>query len=298
MQHIIITMRGNVMFLNLFNFSCGVILAFILSSHASIALAQSVKDAVEAAWARSPLGQSSAAQSIAFQAKIDVASQLLAAPPALSVGQRTDKFNNNRGVRETEIALALPIRTWGSREVETAVANTSATALESTLQHAKWQLAGQVREAYWATVLADIELKLAEAKSAQANKLAADISRRVAAGELTKVNEHRAAADKELAFVMQTELDFKFRQVVRQFTQLTGLVLGAAIAETASKKSFSALSHPAYIAQVDIIARTKATADAAQRVIRDPYELTLMTAREKIDLTESAKSNVRSSVGI
>jgi outer membrane protein, heavy metal efflux system len=257
------------------------------------ASAQSLKDAVEAAWARSPQGQSAAARNAEFQAKSDAASRVFAEPPSIAIGQRTDRLSNNRGARETEIELALPIRPWGSRDVEQSLANREATQQASDLVHAKWQLAGQVREAYWATVLADIEHKLAQQKSADAIKFAADISRRVAAGEMAKIDENRAEADKDLAFIARADADFKFRQAVRQFTQLTGLVLGKAVAETPSKASFSLMAHPAYIAQVNAIARAKAKADVATRVTRDPYELTFTTTRERADFADPAKSSAR-----
>jgi outer membrane protein, heavy metal efflux system len=257
------------------------------------ASAQSLKDAVEAAWARSPQGQSAAARSAEFQAKSDAASRVFAEPPSIAIGQRTDRLSSNRGARETEIELALPIRPWGSRDVEQSLASREATQQASDLVHAKWQLAGQVREAYWATVLADIEHKLAQQKSADAIKFAEDISRRVAAGEMAKIDENRAEADKDLAFIARSDADFKFRQVVRQFTQLTGLVLGKAIAETPSKASFSLMAHPAYIAQVNAIARAKAKADVATRVTRDPYELTFTTIRERSDFADPAKSSAR-----
>jgi outer membrane protein, heavy metal efflux system len=277
-------------------FALNALRACILLALSTLASAQSLKDAVEAAWARSPQGQSAAARSAEFQAKSEAASRWFAEPPSLSIGQRTDKLNNNRGARESEVELALPIRPWGSRIVDESLASREAEQQASDLIHAKWQLAGKVREAYWATVLADIEHKLAQAKSTQAITFAADISRRVAAGEMAKIDENRAEADKDLAFIARADADFKFRQAVRQFTQLTGLVLGAAVAETQAKSSFSLMAHPAYIAQVNAIARAKAKADVANRVTRDPYELTFTTTRERSDFADPSKSSLR--VGI
>jgi len=276
--------------------ACSLLALSLLASNQ--AAAQSVKDAVEAAWVRSPQGQSAAARSAEFQAKNDAAQRLFAEPPSIAVGQRTDRLNSNRGAREDEIELALPLRPWGSRRADESFAVAAADEQQTALIHAKLLLAGQVREAYWATVLADIEHKLAQTKSAQAIKFAEDISRRVVAGEMAKVNENRAEADKDLAFIARIEADFKFRQAVRQFTQLTGLVLGAAVAETPSKKSFSRKTHPAYLAQVSVIARAKAKADMANRVTREPYELTLTTTRERSAIAEVGQSSTTSSARI
>jgi outer membrane protein, heavy metal efflux system len=260
--------------------------------------AQSLKDAVEAAWARSPQGQSAAARSEEFRVKNEAASRVFAEPPSIALSQRTDKLNNNRGARETEITWALPLRPWGSRSVDQSLANRELDQQATALIHAKWQLAGRVREAYWATVLADIEHRLAKDKFNHATKFAEDVARRVAAGELAKVDENRAESDKELALITQTEADFKFRQAVRQFTQLTGLVLGKATAETPPQMPFSLTAHPAYAAQVSMIARAKAKTDVANRATRDPYELTLSTIRERADFTEPTKLSARIGIRI
>lgn len=298
-------MCGDAMVFNqqpLISFGLKIFFIFLLSVLSILASttssAQSVKDAVEAAWLRSPLGQSSAARSAEFQAKTNAAQRLFAEPPSIAIGQRTDRLNRNRGAREDEVELTLPIRPWGSKRADESFAFAAADAQQTVLTNAKLLLAGQVREAYWATVLADIEHKLAQAKSAQAIKFAEDIARRVAAGDMAKVDENRAEADKDLAFIARAETDFKFRQAVRQFTQLTGLVLGAAVAETPSKKSFLLAAHPAYIAQISAIARAKAKADIANRVTRDPYELTLTTTRERSAVAEAGQASATSSARI
>ncbi len=274
------------------------VITTLLLASAFNANAQSIKDAVEAAWARSPQGQSALARSAEFRAKADAAQRWFAEPPAITLGQRSDKLNNNRGARETEIELSLPIRPWGSRDAEVSLANAETEHQATALLHAKWLLAGQVREAYWATVEGDIAHKLAIEKSNQAIKFAEDIQRRVVAGELAKIDANRAEADKELAFIARTEADFKFRASVRQFTQLTGLVLGQANAEKPAKMSFSLAAHPAYIAEQSSIARAKAKFDVASRVTRDPFELTFTTIREREDFADSSKSSARIGIRI
>jgi cobalt-zinc-cadmium efflux system outer membrane protein len=54
--------------------------------------------------------------------------------------------------------------------------------------------AGEVREAWWSLALARIDLETAEARRQNAERLAADVARRVKAGDLSRADGHQADA--------------------------------------------------------------------------------------------------------
>ena len=271
-----------------------VLIALLLGVHA--ASAQSVKDAVEAAWQRSPQGQSAAAWSEASRARVNAADRWFAEPPALSIGQRTDRLSNNTGARENELELALPIRSWNGRATDQALAGAEQAQWLAGLQYAKWRLAGEVREAYWNTRLAEIERELALQKAAASTRIADDVARRVKVGELARVEQNRAEAERDAAEIGAVEATIKARQAAQALILLTGLPVGQAIAESAHASAFVWQTHPAYANQSDAAHVARARADQAARVSRDPLEFTLTTSRGRGDIAEPYQSTAR--VGI
>lgn len=273
-----------------------VIVFFPLLLGSVTASAQSIKDAVEAAWQRSPQGQSAAAWSEEAQARVNAADRWFAEPPALSIGQRTGRSINNSGARENELEISLPIRAWNSRATDQVLAAAEQAEWSASLQYARWRLAGEVREAYWNTRLAEIERELALQKAASSARIADDAARRVKAGELARIDQNRAEAERDAAEIASMEATIKARQAAQAFTLLTGLPIGLAIAESANDRAFVWQTHPAYTNQSDAVHVARARADQAVKVTRDPLEFTLATSRERGNMTEPTKSTLR--VGI
>ncbi len=272
----------------------GVFIALLLAlKHAS---AQSIKDAVDAAWQRSPQGQSAAARSAESQARINAADRWFAAPPALSIGQRTGRSINNNGGRENELEISLPIRAWNGRATDQALAAAEHAQSLTSLQYAKWRLAGEVREAYWNTRLAEIERALALQKARSATRIADDVARRVTTGELARIDQNRAEAERDAAEIAGVEATIKARHATQVFTLLTDLPVGVAITETVHAGGVDWQSHPAYANQRDTVHVVRARADQAASVTRDPLEFTVTTSRERADIAEPFKSTAR--VGI
>ncbi len=269
-----------------------------LLSGVNAASAQSLKDAVEAAWQRSPQGLSTTARSEESRARVDAANRWFAEPPAISIGQRTDRLGKNGGARENELELSLPIRAWNSRATDQVLAEAEHTQQLARLQYAKWQLAGEVRETYWNSRLAEMERVLASQKLAATNQIANDTARRVKAGELARIDQNRVEAERDAAEIAKLEATIKARQTAQDFTLLTGLPVGEAVGESAQTNAFVWQSHPTYIQQRATIEVAKARADQAGKVSRDPLEFTLATSRERDSLTEPSKSAARIGIRI
>lgn len=270
-------------------------------SSIQFAAAQSIRDAVEAAWARSVSGRSAEARALDAREKQDAAARWLAAPPSLTLAQRTDRLNHREGVRENEIELALPIRPWGVRDADRAVAATESEATTARLAEAKWRLAGEVREALWAQQLALLDVAAARQRRDDAAVLADDVARRVAAGELARIDANRAASERDAAELVIAEATTRARQTADVFRLLTGLAPGVALPETLMSGAWqddARTAHPviAHLRESATVAQARTRQVAADR--RDPLALTIGTVREREAFGAPERGSVRIGLSI
>lgn len=270
--------------------------------------AQSLKDAVDAAWARSPQGQSADARLQEAQSKVSAADRWFAEPPSLSFGQRSDRLARDRGMREDEIELALPLRAWNGRSTDQAIAAAESDLILADLRHAEWRIAGEVRERYWHSHLAEIELRLAAQRVATLTALAEDVARRRAAGELARLDQHRAEAERDAAAIALADTEWKAEQAKQAFRQSTGLAIGpAATGELHPSRDTSRAAarlrapiedHVVYHALSRRVALAVARSSQTRQVSREPLELTLTSTRERADIGETFKSSTRIGIRI
>lgn len=181
-------------------------------AQATAASTLTLKQAFEAAWERQPEAASQAARREAAEAARRAASSWSAEPAALEVATKTDRLNSNAGSREYEVAVAVPLWLPGERGRTGELADAEREALETGLQAARLRVAAAVREAWWAVQRARLEEALARDRLASAQQLAADVAKRVRAGDLARSDQFQAdsavaqaeAALAEAAAVRQT----------------------------------------------------------------------------------------------
>lgn len=192
---------------------------------------QSLRDAVEAAWARQPASASHAARVEEIRARRDAAVALIPEPPSISVAHRTDQTDRNRGRREWEAEFDIPLWLPGESSRRLAVVEAERAALDAKLLSGKWRIASAVREAYWEARLGELELQLARRKVEQAAVLAADVERRVMAGDLARVDLNQAQALEQSARAALAEKQAGVFKAAQVFTVLTGLPSVPAVEE-------------------------------------------------------------------
>ena len=151
--------------------------------------------AVDAAWARSPLNVEAQGRQRVAQAARQVADSWLVAPPSLNVGQREGVSSTSRGERETELGVSLPLWRWDQRARSQASASAEAAWADASQQVARWRVAGLVREAAARVRLAQADLLQVDAQHQLLAKLAEDVARRVRAGDLAPSDELAAKAE-------------------------------------------------------------------------------------------------------
>ena len=242
---------------------------------------QSLKDALEGAWNRQPAARASGAREDELAARRDAAIALFPEPPSVRLGYRTDQPNQNAGVRELEGVLSLPMWTPAARGAAQALAEAEFEQFGSGLRSQRWRLAGEVRETYWQARLAASEMEVAQRKVDEAVVLAADVERRLKAGELARTDHNQARSAEQLARAALADTRGRTYRAAQAFFVLTGLKSLPAVAETVAAASRDLDRHP----QLAAIDRAAATARAkfgqAAAATRDPPEIEVGMRRER-----------------
>lgn len=163
-----------------------------------------LKQVFEAAWLRQPEALSRQARQDVALAQRQVANSWTAEPISLELSTKTDHLHKNQGGREDAMGLSFPLWLPGERSRSAAVALAEERVNTSRVLVAQLRTAATVREAYWQWQRANGEHALALERLANARLLAADVSKRVKAGEQARADQHQAdgataAADAALA---------------------------------------------------------------------------------------------------
>ena len=159
----------------------------------------------------------------ALKAGRENANSLTAAPLTLEGSYRSDRNRDNQGLRETSLGLSAPLWLWNERSTNQNLRQLELAAGEQRAAELKLELAGQVRQVYWNALAAQLDVDLAQARVISADRLMADVKRRVDAGDLAKVDLLQATALRAQAHVELGRAMSTLSTVGSEFAQLTGL---------------------------------------------------------------------------
>ena len=262
-------------------------LVFLLASVAALSLqAQTLTQALEQAWARDPRAATFAPLGAQAQAGLTLAGALTAGPGVVSIGNTSDRLNARRGKQEWEVEFALPLWRPGQKERRVTEAERAQVDLAASLVAHRLQLAGDLRAAWWSLALARNQVALAEAQVQSAQALEEDVRRRVAAGDLARIDANLAQSEtltaQGEALAAQTE-----RRAAEQAWQLlTGLDAPSALMAEAPRNSESGDEHP-MIAQALAQSRlATARLRSTEASSADAPEIALRMVRERGDFNE------------
>lgn len=187
-----------------------------------------LRQAFDAAWSRQPQAQALAARREAAQAQTQAAQAWTPEPPALALASKTDRLNRNLGTREFEAGLAIPLWLPGERERSRTLADAEARAIESHAAAARLRTAASLREAWWAWQRSLAELDAARAQLDSLRRLAADVGKRLRAGDLARADQHQAEAAVAGAEAVAAQAEGLLLAAQQQLRALTGLPAFAA----------------------------------------------------------------------
>lgn len=165
----------------------------------------SFSQALNAAWSRSLEQAEALGRQRRAEADRQLADSWLAAPASVALSQR-----QGRGAisdqRETELGLAAPLWRPAQRQANGLSAQAEADWAAAAERAARLRLAGQLREAAGKLHLLEAESRQTELQQQLLEQVAADVERRVKAGDLAPADGLAARAEALAAAGQQREL--------------------------------------------------------------------------------------------
>ncbi len=259
----------------------------------------SLKQAFDAAWARQPEALALAARRDATRAQQQAAQAWTPEPPALELAHKSDRLNRNRGLREFEVGVAVPIWLPDERSRSAALADAEGRALESRVTAAQLRVSALVREVWWQWQRSRIEADIARDQFGNAQRIAADVARRVKAGDLARADQHQADGAVAAAESVLAQAQASLSAALQQLRANTGAALadtGTAVSATAEPAPEAAAAdidaHAAVQALKDQVAVAEGTAALAATQSRAHPELSLAATRERDAFGESNQQTI------
>lgn len=252
--------------------------------------------AFEAAWQRAVQAREADAQTRRALAEQTAASSLWAAPPAIEVNHLNDRLHSNAGRRETEVGLVWPLWLPGQRDARSTAADAESKLADAGAQAARLRVAGQVREVAWRLSATHAEAASAAVQTRYLQGIAADVQRRVQAGDLARSDALAARAELLEARSTQGDADQRWQAARAQWRALTGLeVLPQAqslpttgLADVASPTE----EHPELRVATQAVERARKRLDSVNLSRRDPPELSLKYREESPGHGEAAQRGI------
>jgi len=213
------------------------------------------------------------------------ANRLSAGPLSLEGSYRSDRNFDNQGLRETELGISAPLWLWNERSQNQNVRQAELQTGQLRFDALKLELAGQVRLVYWNTLAAHLDVEIAQARLAGSEKLMDDVQKRVDAGDLAKADLLQATALHAQAQAEFARALSALSAVGAEFTEVTGLPVGALGSEDREPLPVSAENdvqdHPAYQALQGDVAVQQSRADLVAIQKRDNPELGLALVNDR-----------------
>lgn len=267
-------------------------------STASPTLAQ----AVEGAWQRATQAREVEGQTQRAAAERVGISSPWAAPPALELSYRDDRWQTSAGRREAEAGLVWPLWLPGQRNARGAAVDADVELSQAAVQAGRLHLAGLVREAAWGIAASRTEAELADAQVRSLQEISDDVRRRVKAGDLAHADALAAQSEALAAQSAQLAVRQRLSASQSQWTTLTGIaqlpdishvtLSQGAAAALLSAPHFALETHPDARVAALTVERARKRVDVVAATRRDPPELLLRIRQEIPGRGEPAQNSI------
>lgn len=249
------------------------------ASAGSVGLAQ----ALEAAWHRTLGATASQGDLRRAEAARRAATGAWAAPPALELGARSDRFHRDDGASEYEVGVSVPLWLPGQRGARLAVAEAEQAMAVRRAAADRLALAGDVRDAAWSLAALEAEAAASATQQRYLRSLGEDVARRVQAGELARSDA--LAAQGEVLASQAEELDVRQRlQAARlRWQSLTGLDAVPQPEEALQDPAAVPAEHPALALADQAVEAARRQREAVRRDRADAPELAVSWRQERAE---------------
>lgn len=245
-------------------------------------------EAVESAWRRASQSTEVAGQARRAEAERAAASALWSAPPALELGVTRDRQRANGTTRETEVGVALPLWLPGQRAARLGQVDAEISTASAAAEAARLRVAGTVREAAADVAMQRAEVASAHAQTRDLRTLAADVERRVAAGDLARADALAANAEYLAAATALAQANQRLQAAELNWQTLTGLKQVPELPQTAPAAQ---AEHPALRAAAQRVELARQGLQVARTSRREAPEL-VVRARHESATGESSTRGV------
>lgn len=269
----------------------------VLALAAPITLSQAgpadLKAAIDAAWQRSPQARTLEARRNEMLAGREAAQTWIAGSPSLGLAQRSDRWTNQNGVRETEVSLSAPVWLPGQKSARQALAQTSADGLEAQIANMRLTLAGEVRERLWTVAATKEAADEAQDHQHHLEAIADEVMRRVKAGDLAITDGLLAQQEVLAAKTAVAAAQAKAYEALTRYRMLTGQQ-EAPVAQPETIGQAIPDPHPRILAARTALQRSQVSLSVVNGTRSDPPILGLSMRREQ----DRPAGLARRSVGI
>lgn len=182
-----------------------------------------LKDAASAAWSRQPQFQVAEQRRLEFAVRLRATEALTRDAPAVTIENWSDRWTMRDGFAKYAGEFALPLWLPGERAQTKASIIAEKAYFEAVVQATQLRVAGEVREAFWAVSAARIERSVAQLRLDEAQRLYADLERRLRAGVSARTDAQSALSQVQLARGALASAEQAVFRAERTFAQLTGM---------------------------------------------------------------------------
>lgn len=260
-------------------------LVLVFALAAGMVHAQTLREAVDAAWSRHPQARLLDGRVAELEARQQVAGALFAGPGALTLSNRDDRFNRDAGRQEYEAEIAMPLWLPGQRGAQQRLAEGEALELEAQRRALRFTLTGEVRDAWLGLSLARSESALSRERLDTASKLEEDVKRRLRVGDVSRFDANLAESERLGAAAAVAEAESSQLETEVAFRTLTGIEARTDLpVETPADAEQQ--ENPAVVAARRASATSNARLRAAQASARDNPEVSLIARRERDDFNQ------------
>jgi cobalt-zinc-cadmium efflux system outer membrane protein len=242
--------------------------------------------AIEAAWERQPQARVAEQRRAEFAARERAAQSMFRDAPAVSLENWSDRWTMREGFAKYAGEFAMPLWLPGERAQTKEALASERRYFEAVVLATKLRTAGEVREAYWAVRLAQVDVELAALRDREARALADDLERRLKAGVIARTDAQTGRIQVQLAQSALAQAQSLLFRALRGFEQLTGFsqlpeLASAAALETLDPSAQSAALHPGLQALESAVDAARANLKLQGIANRDVPELGVGAFRER-----------------
>lgn len=269
-------------------------------------VAATLHAATELAWKRFPEAAALDAREEAIRAAQDIAAGLTPEAAALSLSSRNDNLNRHPGLQEHELEISTALWLPGQKSARQLEAQARAEELQARRLALRWEIAGQVRDAWWQIASARHAQALAQRKYEAAQALAADLQRRYQAGDVARIDANLGQSEVHTAQAELLDAQVARQQAEQAFQLLTGaqamngltldqellhIDLSSVIGDT-QKMAELVAAHPMLLQADRALHSARARVKLAEQSQRAAPELALRVVRERGALNEAFVNSV------